>query len=72
MYRLQAGLDSSAMWTTVLDTELADSRQLEDENPARVQEIPLTKETTAQFVKFELLTWYGNGGGLQYFDIIRK
>ena len=24
---------------------------------------------TAKFVKFEVLSWYGIGGGLQYFNI---
>ena len=25
--------------------------------------------TTDQFYKFEIVEWYGNGGGLQYFDV---
>ena len=55
----------------MLDTELEDSRQQTD--PLPVQNIGLNVgRVTAQFVKFELVTWWGPyTGGLQYFDIDR-
>ena len=54
----------------MLDTELEDSRRQTD--PLPLQTIALdTGMVTAQFVKFELVSWWGNGGGLQYFHIIR-
>ena len=34
-----------------------------------MQTIPLGAPTTSQFVKFDLVSWHGKGGGLQYFDI---
>ena len=35
-----------------------------------MQTIPLGAPTTSQFLKFDLVSWHGKGGGLQYFDII--
>ena len=59
----------SGPWTEVLEEELEDSREQQD--PLPLQTLDLSTEVTARFVKFELLTWWGNGGGLQYFDIQR-
>ena len=53
----------------MLETTLEDSRQQND--PLPLQLIGLQTEVTGQFIKFELLEWYGKGGGLQYFDIQR-
>ena len=52
----------------MLETTLEDSRRQND--PLPLQLIDLEAEVTGQFLKFELLEWYGRGGGLQYFDII--
>ena len=60
----------SESWTEILDKTLEDSRKTED--PLQLQWFPLENEVTSQFIKFELLTWWGWGGGLQYFDILRK
>ena len=51
----------------MLETSLEDSRQQSD--PLPVQQIDLQSEADGQFLKFELLEWYGTGGGLQFFDI---
>ena len=51
----------------MLETSLEDSRQQRD--PLPVQEIDLQSKADGQFLKFELLEWYGVGGGLQFFDI---
>ena len=56
-------------WIPILDEELEDSRQMAD--PLPLQTFLLSKTTTSQYVKFELLSWWGQGGGLQYFDIQR-
>ena len=69
--RLFAGQTGAGPWTQVLDTELADSRQQQDSDPARLQMIMLDNKVTARFVKFELITWWGKSGGLQFFDIFR-
>ena len=57
-------------WKQVLDQELEDSRQAAD--PLPLQTFPLTVATTSQFIKFELVSWYGHGGGLLHFDIERE
>ena len=57
-------------WTEVLDKELEDSRATAD--PVPLQTIPLAAPATAQFVKFEMISFWGpHGGGLQFFDIDR-
>jgi hypothetical protein len=53
----------------VLEATLEDSRQQID--PLPLQLIDLPAQATGQFLKFELMKWYGSGGGLQYFDIQR-
>ena len=71
-HRLSTGETESGPWTQVLDKELEDSQQQQDDDPSRLQMIALDKETEAQFVKFDLISWWGRGGGLQYFDILRN
>ena len=51
----------------MVDWVLGDSRNTTD--PLPLQKIPFTEPATAQYIKFELVSWWGNGGGLQYFDI---
>ena len=53
----------------MLEASILDSQNQAD--PLPLQKIDLQTITTAQFLKFELLEWYGSGGGLQYFDIQR-
>jgi hypothetical protein len=67
--RLSVSLTQSGPWAEVLDTTLVDSRQQQD--PLPLQLIALNSKTSAQFVKFELLSWWGRSGGLQFFDIKR-
>ena len=68
--RLFASLDKAGPWTTVLESpELEDCREMVD--PLPLQFITLNTETTAQFLRFELVSWWGGSGGLQYFDIQR-
>ena len=61
----------SEPWTEILDKELQDSRKSKD--PLPLLTFPLEEEITSQFIKFQLVSWYGlHTGGLQYFDIQRK
>ena len=60
----------SEPWTSVLETSLEDSRQQQD--PLPLQVLRLQESVQAQFIKFDLLEWYGGGGGLQYLDIERE
>ena len=61
----------SGSWSKVLDAELEDSQQREDSDPARMEVLNLEDEVTAQFIKFEIVSWRGKSGGLQFFDIYR-
>ena len=60
----------SEPWTSVLETSLDDSRQQQD--PLPLQVLHLQRSVQAKFIKFDLLEWYGHGGGLQYLDIERE
>ena len=60
-------LAESGPWATVLEATLEDSRQQSD--PLPLQVLSLNKDVRAQFLRFDLLEWYGHGGGLQYMDI---
>ena len=53
-------------WKEILDETLVDSRN--QPNPVDLQSFSF-EAVTAGFVKFEVLSWYGIGGGLQYFNI---
>jgi len=68
-FRLSVSQSQAGPWQNVLETTLVDSRRQND--PLPLQLINLQAEATGQFLKFELLEWYGLGGGLQYFDIQR-
>ena len=59
----------SGPWTKILETTVEDSRQQTD--PLPLQTFPLAKSASAQFVKFDLLEFYGFGGGLQYLSVPR-
>ena len=60
----------SGPWTEILEKELKDSRRSQD--PLPLQTIPLQKKISSQFLKFELISWWGIGGGLLYFDVQRN
>ena len=57
-------------WKIILDAELKDSLQMEDDDSDRVEIIDLNQEMITQFIKFEVLSWYGHRGGLQFFQIV--
>ena len=54
-------------WEEVVHQTLEDSRQQTD--PLTVQTFPFTART-AKFVKFNQISYYGKGGGLQYFSVL--
>ena len=57
---------SEGPWEEVVHQTLEDSRQQAD--PLPVQTFSFS-ERTAKFVKFNQLSYYGSGGGLQYFAV---
>ena len=56
-------------WQLGLDQTLVDSRNQND--PLPLQKFDFTLVTT-RFVKFKLISFYGLGGGLQYFNIYHE
>ena len=57
---------SEGPWEEVVHQTLEDSRQQED--PLPVQTFSFS-ERTVKFVKFNQISYYGKGGGLQYFAV---
>ena len=70
LIRLSTSQSQDGTWTKVLEASLSDSRNQTD--PLPLQWIDLQEPVTGQFLKFELLEWFGRGGGLQYFDSQRS
>ena len=56
-------------WSQVVFQSLEDPREQSD--PLPVLTFPFTSgtELSARFVQFKLVSWYGFGGGLQYFNV---
>ena len=57
---------SDGPWGEVVHGTLEDSREQTDENP--VKRFPFEK-TEARFVRFQQISCYGGGGGLQYLGV---
>ena len=68
LFRLFVSQTESGPWIEVLQYSLEDSREQQD--PLPLQRIPLDTAATGQFIKFEIMEWWGKGAGLQFFDII--
>ena len=62
---------ASDQWDIVLSETLEDSRTQTDPLPIQQLEldVPVVEK---QFVKVEVVTYYGSSGGLEYFDIVRS
>ena len=56
-------------WSQVLYETLEDPRQQTDPLPVLAFAFSSGTEVSARFVKFNLISWYGVGGGLQYFSV---
>ena len=65
--RLYISLSSAGPWEQVLEYTLENN--FEQENPQPLQRIEMKSSFKAHFIKFELLSWWGYGGGLQYLNI---
>merc|ERR1711962_1727490 len=66
-FRVSIGSSETGPWTELLTQELEDSRNQE---PPPVQQFKGKNTVKGRFMKFELLEYWGLGGGLNYFDII--
>ena len=60
----------SETWELVLSSSLQDSRY--DTDPLPILQLDLDVPVVEkQFVRFDLISYHGKGGGLEYFDIVR-
>ena len=71
MFRFYAWDNLVNNWTPVLSGQLTHRWEDTEPNPLPIEELELNKVVETQFVKFEILSYYGNRGGLEYFDIVR-
>ena len=65
-FMVSLAFQTSGPWEQVLKQELPDNRNYVEPAPPKIIEI---YPTEARFVKFELLSFWGKGGGLQYFAV---
>ena len=66
-FRLLGSLNISGPWNELLVADLEDSR---NQNPPPVKTLTFANSAPLRFVKFELLDYWGKGGGLQYFAVL--
>ena len=59
-------LSETGPWQQVIEEALEDSRKQNDPLPLKTFKFTFK---TARYVKFKLLSYWGSGGGLQYFNI---
>ena len=62
-----SAVSGNGPWKEVVQETLEDSRQQKD--PLPLQEFPFPSQI-GRYVKLEVVSYYGHGGGLQYFNII--
>ena len=63
--------NKNSNWEVVLSGSLEDRREV-TLPPGPIEELELeTGVVERQFVKFDVLSFYGQGGGLEYFDVVR-
>ena len=66
-FRLLGSLNNNGPWNELLVADLEDSR---NQNPPPVQNLTFANSAPVRFVKFELLDYWGYGGGLQYLEVL--
>ena len=65
--RILGSVTKNGPWQEFLEANLEDSRR---QNPPPLQQLIFANSAVVSFIKFELLEFYGSGGGLQYFAVI--
>ena len=63
-FKVLGGTTDNGPWEELLVADLEDSRR---QNPPPVQQLMFANSAKVSFIKFELIEYWGNGGGLQYF-----
>ena len=66
-FRILGSVTKNGPWQEFLVANLEDSRR---QNPPPLQQLIFANSAVVSFIKFELLEFYGSGGGLQYFAVI--
>ena len=64
-FRVSGSLGESGPWNTLVEEELVDV-----DGPAPLLEFVFDKPEEVQFLKFDLLSFWGDGGALQYFAAV--
>jgi len=67
-FKVYLGDSESGPWMEVLHDFLDDPRGTEEHRSSVTPSIFSINPKCAQFVKFQIISWYGKGGGLQYFS----
>ena len=65
-FKVLGATNKSGPWNILLEEELEDTRN----KPAPLLNFTFSEPATVQFLKFEVISHYGPGGGLQYFAAI--
>ena len=68
-FRVSSSSSHVGPWTELVEGSMEDSRQKTEALELENFSFP---STTDRYFKFEVLDWYGVGGGLQYFDVKGK
>ena len=66
-FRILGSADKNGPWQELLLANLEDSRR---QDPPPFQQLMFPNSAAVSFLKFELLEYYGRGGGLQFFEVI--
>ena len=71
-FHISGSLSEQGPWgDTLLEEELEDGRRMSG-NPPPILTFYFRRPVTLQFLKFELVEFFGIGGGLQYFSPVGK
>jgi len=63
-FKVLGSANANGPWEELLVADLEDSRR---QSPPPVQQLMFANPAVVSFIKFELLEYWGKGGGLQYF-----
>ena len=63
-FKVLGSATDNGPWEELLAADLEDSRR---QNPPPVQRLMFVNPAVVSFIKFELIEYWGSGGGLQYF-----
>ena len=66
-FRLSGSLNANGPWQILLEEELEDTTN--NDHP-KIQNFSFREPVEVQFLKFDLISYWGQGGALQYFAAI--